>query len=156
MNTTVKTATLRMSLLLCIALLFQGCTAHSPARPVDYPAPVTTKQPKKQSIQKTETVATIQAPKQSSAAANFSRQATKQSQQGNYDLAASILERGLRVAPKDAMLWSQLAEVKLRQQQYQQARSLATKSNSLAGPNSAVVEKNRRIIQEAQKKGSGQ
>ena len=107
-----------------------------------------------QSVQGTKTVPTLLAPKRSRAAANFGQQAAEQSQQGNYDRAASILERGLRVAPKDAMLWSQLAEVKLRQQQYLQARSLATKSNSLAGTNSAVFEKNHWIIQEAQKRAA--
>ncbi|MGL1930883.1 MAG: hypothetical protein OCC45_03860 [Desulfotalea sp.] len=98
-----------------------------------------------------QSVPNVQAPQRSGAAANFSRKAAEQSRQQNYDLAASIIERGLRVAPKDAILWSQLAEVKLRQQQYQQARSLATKSNSLARANSAVIKKNNWIIQEAKK-----
>ena len=157
MNDRMQTACLRISLLFCVTLLFQGCTQHHPTRPMDYPAPQPTvkippaEQAQIKVVPKRETVPTVQVPKQSNAAANFSRQAAKKSQQGEYDLAASILERGLRIAPKDAMLWSQLAEVKLRQQQYQQARSLATKSNSLAGTNGAIMEKNRWIIQEAGK-----
>ena len=162
MNNSVQTTCLRLSLLLCVALLFQGCAAHRPTEPIDYPAPTTTTttttttQPREPPTPRTETKPTVQAPKQSRAAANFSRQAAEKSRQGNYDLAASIIERGLRIAPKDAMLWSELAEIRLRQQQYQQARSLATKSNSLAGTKGAVVEKNRWIIQESLKGDTGQ
>lgn len=161
MNATVKIAFLRLFLLLAVALLFQGCAAYYPSSPTHYPPPpaVVRKQPSKQSvptIQKVPSMKAPQTPQQGSVAANFARQAAEKSRQGNHDLAASILERGLRIAPKDAMLWSQLAEVKMEQRQYQQARSLAAKSNSLAGANSAIVHKNHWIIQEAQKRTSGQ
>ena len=76
--------------------------------------------------------------------------------EGRPDLAAATLERGLRAAPKDATLWSQLAEVKLQQQQYLQARSLAAKSNSLAGSNTTIVQKNHWIIEESLKRAAGQ
>jgi Flp pilus assembly protein TadD len=96
------------------------------------------------------------APKQTGTiAADFSRQAATQVSQGRLDLAATTLERGLRIAPKDARLWSQLAEVKLQQQQYGQARSLAAKSNSLAGGNTGLVPKNQWIIDEARRKSGG-
>lgn len=88
-------------------------------------------------------------------AADFSRQAAEQTRQGRPDLAAAILERGLRAAPKEAMLWSQLAEVKLQQQHYQQARSLAAKSNSLAGTNTTIVQKNYWIIEQALRRAAG-
>jgi len=117
-----------LSLFLFSILLFQGC-ATSPPPPIHYPSP-----PPKQ----TDTVA-----------ANFSRQATTQVRQGRLDIAVATLERGLRIAPKDAMLWSQLAEVKLQQNQYQQAKSLAEKSNSLAGGYPGIMEKNKQIIKEA-------
>lgn len=74
--------------------------------------------------------------------------------QGRLDLAAATLERGLRIAPKDAMLWSQLAEVKLQQQHYRQARTLAEKSTSLADGSPDIVEKNRRIIKESLRKAA--
>lgn len=161
MNYRVKTVCLRLALLLCTAVLFQGCALYPPRTTVHYPPPqpVVKKQPMKPPVASVPThqpVPRMQVPKQSRVATDFSRQAAEKSRQGNYDLAASILERGLRVAPKDAMLWSQLAEVKLQQRQYQQARSLAAKSNSLAGANRAVVGKNHWIIQEAQKRASGQ
>jgi len=96
------------------------------------------------------------APKQTNAiAADFSRQAATQVNQGRLDLAAATLERGLRIAPKDARLWSQLAEVKLQQQHYRQARSLAAKSNSLAGNDTGLVPKNQWIIEEARRRSGG-
>lgn len=89
-------------------------------------------------------------------AAKFSSQAEQQASAGRLDLAAATLERGLRAAPKNARLWSQLAEIKLQQQQYQQASSLATKSNSMAGSNQAVLQKNYWIIEEARRKSANQ
>jgi hypothetical protein len=68
----------------------------------------------------------------------------------------AILERGLRAAPKEAMLWTQMAEIKLQQQQYAQARALAAKSNSLAGTDTIITRKNHWIIQESLKKAAGQ
>ncbi|MBU0961987.1 MAG: tetratricopeptide repeat protein [Proteobacteria bacterium] len=124
MRTTCKLLALYLSSI----LLFQGCATYPPP-PVDYLPP-----PPEQ----TNTVS-----------ADFIRQATAQIRQGRLDLAAATLERGLRIAPKDAMLWSQLAEVKLQQHQYQQARSLAEKSNSLAGSSRGIVQKNEQIIAEA-------
>ena len=65
--------------------------------------------------------------------------------------AAQTLERGLRIAPKNAYLWSQLADVRLRQKLYGQAISLASKSNNLAGGNKVIIRRNARIIEEAQR-----
>lgn len=155
MTTTCKL----LSLCLLSALLFQGCAAYSPKQPVYYPQP--TPQPQQQQdidkrpIPETEPIR--QPPKQTNTiAANFSRQAAEQTRQGRPDLASSTLERGLRAAPKDAMLWSQLAEVRLQQQLYQEARSLAAKSNSLAGTNTTIIQKNHWIIEESLKKAAGQ
>jgi tetratricopeptide (TPR) repeat protein len=148
-----KTCTLLL-LWLAGALLFQACATYTPKQPVASPTPspvpaVPEKQ--KQPVPKPESVR--QAPEQPSAVAvNFSRQAAMQMNEGRPDLAAATLERGLRAAPKDATLWSQLAEVKLQQQQYLQARSLAAKSNSLAGTNATIVQKNHWIIEESLKR----
>ncbi len=68
---------------------------------------------------------------------------------GKPDAAAQVLERGLRIAPKDGYLWSQLAEVRLEQGRRNQALALAKKSNSLAHGDSFLQEKNRQIINRA-------
>ncbi len=98
---------------------------------------------------------TQQVPKKTDTiAADFSRQADKQLGQGRPDLAVATLERGMRAAPKSALLWSQLAEIKLEQKQYQQARALAAKSNSLAGSDTKIIQKNHWIIEEALKRAA--
>lgn len=58
--------------------------------------------------------------------------ADRAQQLGDLGTAAATLERGLRIAPHDAKLWHRLARVRLAQERYQQAESMAKKSNSLA------------------------
>ncbi|MCP4995051.1 MAG: tetratricopeptide repeat protein [Gammaproteobacteria bacterium] len=150
-----------LSIALLSILLFQGCATYPPAQPTHYPQPQPTApappQPEQNRPQPRMTPQ-VQVPDRqtSTIAADFGRQAANQVNQGRLDLAAATLERGLRVAPKDATLWSQLAEVKLQQQQYQQARSMAAKSNSLSGGNSSIVQKNQWIIYEASQRAGGQ
>lgn len=149
-----------LSLCLLSAVLFQGCAVYAPKQPVQLPPVPEGYPPPPPAVQKppaTPTAPPKQAPAQvDTIAADFSRQAQLQASQGRTDLAAATLERGLRAAPKDAMLWSQLAEIKLKQKQYLQARSLAAKSNSLAGSNTTIVQKNYWIIEESLRKASGQ
>ena len=158
MHKTMRLTFKLLALWLLSALLFQGCATSPPQQPVSYPPPPVEveKQPiPQQAIPEAEPIR--QAPKQTNAiAASFSRQAAEQTRQGRLDLAAATLERGLRAAPKDAGLWSQLAEVQLKQENYLQARSLAAKSNSLAGTNSKIAKKNHWIIEESLKRAGGQ
>ncbi len=76
-------------------------------------------------------------------------QAWQLMEDGELDAASQSIERGLRIAPKDEFLWSQLAQVRLEQQDYEQARYLAAKSSDLAGRNVSLISKNREIILEA-------
>ncbi|GAB6190409.1 tetratricopeptide repeat protein [Desulfocastanea catecholica] len=161
MNNATKTPSLLLFLAFSATLLFQGCTV-SPKQPVYYPPPPAATKPEVTKPPVTKPlVPQVQPvkpppPKQTSAiAADFSRQAEQATLQGRPDLAIAILERGLRAAPKEAMLWTQMAEVKLQQQQYEQARALAAKSNSLAGSDTAILQKNHWIIQESLKKAAG-
>lgn len=65
---------------------------------------------------------------------------------GEFDQAAARVERGLRIAPKDARLWQRLATIRLQQQRPEQAETLAKKSNSLARGQRAMQSLNWRII----------
>lgn len=58
--------------------------------------------------------------------------ADQQARNGNADSAANSLERALRIEPRNATLWSRLADVRFAQQDWQQAIQLAAKSNTLA------------------------
>lgn len=59
--------------------------------------------------------------------------AEKARRNGNLELAVSSIERALRLAPNDPILWSRLAELRLRQKDFAVAENLAAKSNALAG-----------------------
>lgn len=67
---------------------------------------------------------------------------------GRPEDAAIALERALRIEPRNAALWHELARVRLSQGQYEQAGSLATKSNALAGTNKSLRARNWRLLAE--------
>lgn len=62
------------------------------------------------------------------------RRSDDQRRAGDYDAATVSLERALRIAPDDALLWQRLAEVRLDQQRYPVVEQMAAKSNALALP----------------------
>ena len=139
-------------LCLLILLIVQGCAPSLYQTTTPYPSkqpptgerdrsqPGTTGPPEQLTAQPKSTLIT-----------EISQQAHQQIQNGQLQAAAQTLERGLRIAPKDASLWSQLADIRLRQHLYGQASSLAAKSNSLAGGDVTIIRRNQLIIEEAQK-----
>ena len=68
---------------------------------------------------------------------------------GKLTSAAASLERALRLEPKNARLWNQLGLVRLRQKNWQQAITLAKKSNSLAVKDFDLQAANWKIIAQA-------
>lgn len=70
---------------------------------------------------------------------------------GQLDNAASALERGIRIQPRNPLLWHQLAEVRLQQQQPGLAEDLAKKSNQLARGSQPLTQKNWSIIARARR-----
>ncbi len=77
--------------------------------------------------------------------------ANRQASAGKWDSAGAALERALRIEPRDARLWQRLAEVRIKQNQPQQAETLATRSNTLAGGDRVLQGKNWRLIAQARK-----
>lgn len=63
-----------------------------------------------------------------------------------WDKAGAALERALRIEPSNAGIWHDLAQIRLQQRDYEQAASLAAKSNTLAGDNTFVQVRNWRLI----------
>lgn len=72
--------------------------------------------------------------------------AGEQSSAGNYDLAASSLERALDVEPRNPFIYHRLAALRLEQGQAGQAEALARKSNSLAVRNPYLQARNWKLI----------
>lgn len=77
--------------------------------------------------------------------------ADKYVKSNQLDKAGAALERALRIEPRNAGIWHDLAQIRLHQGQYQQAESLASKSNNLAGGNRALQTRNWKVIASARK-----
>jgi len=68
---------------------------------------------------------------------------------GRPDAAGATLERALRIEPRNARLWHELAQLRLAQGQYAQAVALAQKSNSFAGTQRSLQALNWHVIGQA-------
>jgi cytochrome c-type biogenesis protein CcmH/NrfG len=77
--------------------------------------------------------------------------ATKHEQQAQWERAAALLERALRIEPRNARLWHRLATIRLQQGRYGMAESLAEKSNALAGDNETLKRRNAELIEAARR-----
>ena len=76
--------------------------------------------------------------------------AEDQRRAGDLDAAAASLERALRIAPDDALLWHRLAALRSAQQRHQAVVQLAAKSNALADPaDRDLLGRNWRLIAKA-------
>ena len=65
---------------------------------------------------------------------------------GHRDAAGAAIERALRIEPRNAWLWYELAQLRLLQGQYAQAISLARKSISFAARDRRLLALNWRVI----------
>lgn len=77
--------------------------------------------------------------------------ADKNVKSNQLDKAGAALERALRIEPRNAGIWHDLAQIRLHQGQYQQAESLASKSSNLAASNRALQARNWKVIAAARK-----
>lgn len=65
---------------------------------------------------------------------------------GQREAAGASLERALRIERRNAWLWHELAQLRLAQGQYEQAISIAQKSNSFSGRERRLQALNWRVI----------
>ena len=65
---------------------------------------------------------------------------------GHREAAGASLERALRIEPRNAWLWNELAQLRLAQGQYAQAISIARKSISFAGHDRPLLASSWRVI----------
>ena len=65
---------------------------------------------------------------------------------GRQGASAASLERAIKIEPGNAWLWYRLAQTRLRQNEPEAAASLAARSNSLAGDDTALRARNWRLI----------
>jgi predicted Zn-dependent protease len=76
------------------------------------------------------------------------RQSEQAAQQEDWTRAESYLQRALRISPKNALLWSRMAEAKLKQGKRNQAEQFALKSNAMSS-DGYLQQKNAEIIASA-------
>ncbi|MCD4689154.1 MAG: tetratricopeptide repeat protein [Desulfuromonadaceae bacterium] len=115
---------LRRIIPLLLVLMLVGCTVVQPTRP----RPVASS---------------------SSAVVALLDRAHSQNAAGELEQAGASLERALRIEPHNALLWQELARVRLDLGLYRQAESLAAKSNRFAAGNRTLQGENWRIIGQA-------
>lgn len=77
---------------------------------------------------------------------NRARDATRE---GDYSKAEVLLERTVRIEPRNPVLWHYLAKLRLHQGRFKDAMGLAAKSNTLAHTNNKLKADNWRIIAHA-------
>jgi tetratricopeptide (TPR) repeat protein len=77
--------------------------------------------------------------------------AVRHVEQTEYEQAAVVLERALRIEPGSAEIWHLLGQVRLHQGQYAQAEAMAQKSNALAANNMDLRQRNQHLISLATK-----
>ncbi|QKQ26878.1 tetratricopeptide repeat protein [Candidatus Reidiella endopervernicosa] len=89
-----------------------------------------------------------------SAVLGLMKRAKQQLNQGDEEGAAASLERALRIEPRNGVLWHNLAVLRLRQQDYGQAESLARKSISFSGNKRALKARSWELVAAA-RRGKG-
>ncbi|WP_191621212.1 tetratricopeptide repeat protein [Marinihelvus fidelis] len=85
-------------------------------------------------------------PLKNPAVAELTSQADRAEQSGNYDQAAILLERALRIQPRDPELLQHMAEVQVQKQDYAQALSFATRSFDIGPRVGEICARNWRTI----------
>jgi len=88
-------------------------------------------------------------PRTSPAVVDLLNQASVASRGGDLPRASVLLERAVRIEPRNPALWSYLAKLRLHQGRMQEAIGLAAKSNALAGSDNKLKAANWRIIAHA-------
>jgi tetratricopeptide (TPR) repeat protein len=68
-----------------------------------------------------------------------------------YADAAASIERALRIEPRNARLWHELARIRLGQEDYPQAENMAKRSNSYAMNDTALRRANWKLIAECRR-----
>ncbi len=143
-----------LPLLLMLFLLLPGCSILPPLRGPEPPAQV--RQPEEtRSIDRREVPEEpLQPPPtvQSGPARSLYEQAQAALASGQAAQAEMLLERALRIEPRNPFYWYFLGQCKYAQGEFAQAVQFCRKSESLAGDNGQLRRSNRILIEQAERK----
>lgn len=84
--------------------------------------------------------------KDNAAVSDLIKEADAYASKARYDKTAEVIERALRIEPNNALLWQKLAVTRIQHGKWQEGINLAEKSNSLAGNDVGLKNKNWEII----------
>jgi tetratricopeptide (TPR) repeat protein len=87
--------------------------------------------------------------KEGKAAATLLAGARQNVRAGQFDQAEMTLERALRLEPRNARLWYEMARVKYGQKDYKQVVQFCIKSKSLAGKDYVLIKQNWLLMEKA-------
>lgn len=124
----IKRLMVRGLLLISAVLLLSACTTYPPV-----PLEETELEERVRSPANEEPAGVQVYPLKNSAVVELTTQASQAEADGNLNQAAILLERAMRIQPRDPELLQQMAEVQLRRGEYSQAISFATRSHDV-GP----------------------
>ena len=138
-----------MRLFFVLIAFLAGCATPPPPTPEPAPSPTTPEPaPPVPSPQPSEPPPPI-SKHENVAVAGLMETARAEAAAGKLSTAAAAIERALRIEPRNPRLWQELARVRLQQRQFEQAESVAVRSNSFAGSDAALRAENWRLISQA-------
>ena len=129
--------------LVSVALLLSACAGYSPA-----PAPVEDEEVESRvrepASQESEGVQVF--PLQNPAVKELLADAGNAETEGDYNQAMVLLERALRIQPRDPEILQQMAEVQLQRKDYEQALNFAVRSYDIGPRVGEICNRNWRTI----------
>ncbi len=134
----VKRLSLPVTLL---AMMLSACAGFSPARVEDREVESRVRVP---ASQESEGVQVF--PLQNPAVKELLADAGNAESTGDYNQAAVLLERALRIQPRDPEILQQMAEVQLQKQDYEQALNFAVRSYDIGPRVGEICNRNWRTI----------
>ena len=72
---------------------------------------------------------------------------------GEFEQAAAICERALRISPRDGHVWYRLASIRYQQQRYSEAQGLAQRALSFAGTDRTLVREGKFVMDDSDSYG---
>lgn len=123
------------------ALLLAACAGRSPAPVEDREVEQRVRSPARQ-----ESAGVQVFPLQNPAVQQLTEEARRAEYAGDYDQAAVLLERALRIQPRDPELMQHMAEVQIQKRDYEQALNFATRSYDIGPRVGEICARNWRTI----------
>ncbi len=136
-NSTFFARCRQLTLLILVAIVLNGCAGPRKAAPPSPPGPVVPPP-------------TEYKPVVGPAAALYA-EAEKALQAGRPAESEMLLERALRIEPRNPYYWHTMAQVKYRQGQYRETVQFCLKSDSLAGKQTQLLARNKELLRQAKK-----